>query len=355
MSRLLPVRFLAACGFAGAEQSPDDPTDGLASPGATRVEVVTVQPSSAQIDLMLPGEVKGARDVVLASGNGGLVESLKVRRGEVVTKGQSIARIDASLFSAQLAQAEAQAKQAADSLVRQERMGDLGSNAALEAARTQSLVADANLKQAKSRLYRAAISAPFSGTIADTYVEAGAYASPGSPVARIVSLDPVRVNLSVADRDVVTLHEGMVVEVRSNARSGVFQGEITHVGPAADLRTRAFPVEVTVPNPDQALLPGMIAQVTVHSEVAENAVVVPQDWIVTQRTTQGVFIEQDGAAVWRTVKLGDVAGDQVVVDSGIEHGDRVVITGHRDLTDGEKLLIARSGTCCTDGRATWGE
>lgn len=352
MSRLLPLLFVTACGFAGADQSsPDGP--GLASPRATRVEVVELQPSDATIQLLLPGEILGARDVVLAAGNGGLVEALKVRRGEEVRKGQAIARIDTSLYGAQVNQAEAQAKQAQDELTRQERMGDLAAPVALENARTQALVAEAALDQARARLYRAAISAPFAGTVADTFVEAGEHASPGSPVARLVELDPVRVTLSVADRDVVTLDEGMEVEVRSNARAGVWTGTITHVGPAADLRTRSFPVEVTVDNPDRSLLPGMIAQVRVHRTVAEDSVVVPQDWIVTNRTDQGVFIEQDGAAVWRSVTLGDVAGDQVVVSSGIEHGDRVVITGHRDLKDGEPLLVARTGTCCVDGRPSW--
>jgi len=352
MMRILPLLWLAGC-FASAEVS-EPTTDGLASPSATRVEVVTLNPSTASLERTLPGEVIGKRDVVLSAGNGGQVEKVHVRRGEAVRKGQSIASVDVSLFAAQVDQAEAQAAQAQAALERQQALGDMSSPAALQAAQTNATVAEAGARQARARLARAAVTAPFAGVVADIDVEVGAHLPPGGPVARVVQLDPVRVNLSVADRDVVGLHEEMEVTVQTNAIGGVHRGVITHVGPAADLRTRSFPVEVTVPNPDRLLLPGMIAQVSLSRDIATDVVVIPQEWIVTTREEQGVFLHRDGTAHWQAVVLGEVAGDQVVIASGLSHGDQLVVTGHRDLKDGESLLVARNGQCCTGGRATWG-
>ena len=352
MTRLMPLMLLAGC-FASAEMS-DAPTEGLASPKATRVEVVTLNPSAATLERTLPGEIIGKRDVLLSAGNGGQVEKVHVRRGQSVRKGQSIASVDVSLFAAQRDQAEAQAKQAQAALERQEALGDMAAPAALEAAQTNAIVAESQARQARARLERAAVVAPFAGVVADIDVEVGQHLPPGGVVARVVQLDPVRVTLSVADRDVVSLEEEMEVTVRTNAIGGLHEGVITHVGPAADLRTRSFPVEVTVPNPDGLLLPGMIAQVSLSRDIATEAVVLPQEWIVTTRVEQGVFLHQDGAAVWRPVVLGEVAGDQVVIASGLAHGDQVVVTGHRALKDGEPLLVARSGACCDNGRATWG-
>jgi RND family efflux transporter MFP subunit len=293
--------------------------------------------------------------VVLAAGNGGLIERVHVRRGQAVRKGQSIASVDAELFGAAVDQAAALATQAAKELERQQSLGDLISPAALQAAQTNAVVTESSARQARARLARAAIRAPFDGIVADVSVEAGGHVAPGAPVARLVRLDPIRVTLTVADRDVVTLIEGMSVDVQTNAISGIYTGEITHVGAAADLRTRAFPVEVTVPNPDATLLPGMIAQVHLSREIATNAVVLPQEWIVTARAEQGVFLVRDSVAQWQPITLGEVAGDQVVIASGLSHGDQVVVTGQRALKDGELLLVARTGECCTDGRATWGE
>jgi len=344
---------LTGCGWATADQAePDRP---IPSANATRVEVMVLEKSDATLELGLPGEIGGHRDAMLAAANGGYVEKVLVGRGTEVKKGQTLIRVDASLYSAQLEQAEAQLEQADAELQRALTLGDLGSQSALDAARTRARVAKANASQARARLSRALVKAPFDGTIADIMVEPGEAAAPGSPVARLVILDPVTVILSVADRDVVALQPGIPVRVSTAASSNQYDGEISHVAPAADVRTRTFPVEVSVANPDHALLPGMIARVEVALQLADDAVVIPQDWLVTRRDRRGVFVEDDGFARWQDVDLGDVIHDDVVVTSGISVGDRVITTGQQDLVEGDPLLVAREGRCCSAGRPVYGE
>ena len=111
--------------------------------------------------------------------------------------------------------------------------------------------------------------------------------------------------------------------------------------------------EVTVPNPDRALLPGMIARVELSHSVDE-AIVIPQEWVVTRLDGYGVFVEEDGVARWRPVDLGTVIRHQVVVKQGLSPGDRIVISGHQNLLDGDLLSVSRSGECCTDGRVVFG-
>ncbi len=106
-----------------------------------------------------------------------------------------------------------------------------------------------------------------------------------------------------------------------------------------------------VENSGSRLRPGMVAQVAVSKPIAKGAMVIPQDWVVTGMQEQGVFLLVDGLAVWRSVELGAVIHDQVVVDEGLASGDLVVVAGHRGLVDGDRLLVAREGTCCTRGRA----
>jgi membrane fusion protein (multidrug efflux system) len=66
-----------------------------------------------------------------------------------------------------------------------------------------------------------------------------------------------------------------------------------------------------------------------------------------------VFLEESGRAKWRSVGLGSIVRKQVVVESGLAAGDSIVIAGHRDLEDGDELLIQRRGSCCSQGRATF--
>jgi multidrug efflux pump subunit AcrA (membrane-fusion protein) len=121
-------------------------------------------------------------------------------------------------------------------------------------------------------------------------------------LVRIVQLDPVMIDLTVSDRDRAALNVGDIVSVRASGSGGVYQGVVEHIGPAADLRTRSFPVEVRVDNPDNVLLPGMIASVQVRSSVGEGALILPQDWVVTKLDGAGVFIDVDNVAQWRDLE-----------------------------------------------------
>jgi RND family efflux transporter MFP subunit len=341
---------LAGCA-AGAEQS--DPRAAMPGGKALRVEVITVEPSVATVDLNLPGEVMGSRDAALAAALGGYVESVKVVPGEKVVRGQHLVSVDASLYSAGVKQARAQLELAQAELARVEALGDLASQAQLDGASTQVQVLAAGLERAEAQLRRARITAPFSGTVAQIDLEVGEVVGPGSPIARLVQLDPVRVSLSVPDRDVVALRPGMPVQVSSPARSGSFEGTITSVPTAADPRTRTFVVEVEVANPAGELLPGMIARVQVREDLGEEAVVIPQDWVVTRLDGAGVFAEREGTATWQPVELGRVSYDRVVVTNGVSFGDRIIVNGHRLLVDGDAVLVSREGTCCSTGRAVF--
>ncbi len=350
----LVLSFFAGCAV-NAEQASNTVTPGkLASATAARVEVVVLESGEAKLELDLPGEVGGERDANLAAANGGYVEQVFVSDGQEVTAGQVLAYIDASLYRAQLDQATAQLEQAEAELSRVEKLGDLASQAQIDGVTTQAKVSRASLRQAQTRLARAVIRAPFSGVVADVAVEAGESVGPGTPVIRVVQLDPAVVNLSVADRDVVSLERGMPVEVTAASRSETFDGTVSRVSPVADLRTRSFPVEVEVPNERRLLLPGMIARVKAERPLFEDAMVIPQDWIVTKRDRRGVFVVEENTAVWRDVKLGEVLHDRVLVTDGLAAGDRVVVTGHRDLVDGDALVVSREGRCCSDGRTTFG-
>jgi RND family efflux transporter MFP subunit len=346
---------LSACGPAPSE-SANAAVERTPPPSrAVRVEVVELESGSASLELDLPGEVTGERDANLAAANGGFVERVLVREGELVTKGQTLMRVDTSLFGAQYEQAEAQRDQAQVDVERLEKLGDLGSDAQLATARTQLRVAEANRKLAATRLSRANVKAPFSGVVASVAVEEGEAVGPGGPVVRVVQLDPAIVTMSVSDRDVVSLTLGAPVMVTTAASSGRLEGRVVRISPAADARTRAFPVEIEVPNPDGALLPGMIARVSAKGTLVEDATVIPQDWVVTLRDERGVFLAQGDLAKWQPIELGAVIHDRVVVTEGLAPGAKVVITGHRNLVDGDPLIISREGTCCAAGRPQFSE
>lgn len=345
---------LPACGGGDTAPTSEQVEAGEVpqAPG-TRVEVVRLENTSASLDLRLPGEITGSRDATLASAGGGFVEGVYVKRGEFVREGDVIARVNASIYAAQREQADAQYALAASELERVKALGDLASPAQIQAASTQVEVARANVRLARVQASRASIRAPFDGTVTQINLERGEVLNPAAPVARVVQLDPVHVTVSVSDRDVGVLHEGMPVQISVDAVAGLFDGRVASIDRAADLDTRTFLAEIEVTNADGRLLPGMIATASIEAHVGEGSIILPQDWLVTSRAGVGVFVDEDGTARWRPVVAGTVVHDQVVIREGLTAGDRVVTIGHRVLADGDPLLISREGVCCTNGRAVY--
>jgi len=348
------LALAAGCGGAAADgAAPPFAPAGVPEATGTRVEIATLQTSEARLQLRLPGEVAGSRDALLAAPAGGFVESVHVKRGEAVAEGQTIARLNTAMYAAQREQARAQQLHAKAELERVMKMGDLATDAQRLAATTQLSVAEAGLRLADVQLSRSVIRAPFSGVLVQLDLEVGEVAAPSAPIARVVQLDPVFVSVSVSDRDVGVLREGMEVQVNVDAVPGSVTGTVKTVDRAADLETRTFLAEVEVPNPEGRLLPGMIASIGIEAGVDGSALVLPQDWLVTSMQGLGVFVEEDGVARWRPVRAGALVHDQLIIEEGLAAGDRIVITGQRGLADGDRLLISREGVCCTHGRATF--
>jgi membrane fusion protein, multidrug efflux system len=350
----LALLLLLPVGCTGIARSEAKTAGVQATDGRmARVEVAAVHPSDARITLGFSGEIEGSRDANLAAPLGGYVEEVDVREGMEVGAGQTLGRIDSSTYAARRDQAQAQADLAHADLDRARTMGDLASRAQVQAVETQVKVAEANLKLAETQLSRSMIRAPFAGVVSNVTVDPGEIAPPSALFCRLVQLDPVKVTISVNDREITSLSPGMPATVSVEARPGSWPGTIKAVSRAADTRTRAFKAEIEVPNPDHAILPGMIAHVLVGADVAEQAFVIPQDAVVTRLEGVGVFLEEGGHARWQPLDLGAIVGDEIVVRGGLKEGDRVVTVGHRELAEGDALLVTRTGSCCTDGRITY--
>lgn len=344
---------LSACAGGEVTDAQASPDVQLPDAPGTRVEVATLGLVDVDLALELPAELQGEADANLASPTGGFVDAVLVKPGDAVRQGQVLARVDYATSAHRLEIAEAQAQQADAELERAKRLGEGISKSALLSAETQSKVANANLEMARINASRAAVRAPFSGRVAEVFVEKGEVAGPGAPVARLVQSDPVIAELSVSDRDIVHLRDGQEVTLRVQSVPQPFTGTVRTRGVAADAKTRTWTVEVEVPNPDEVLMPGMLGRVSFERRVAEQAIAIPQDWVVTRIDNSGVYVNADGRAEWRDVTLGAFVKDQVVVSEGLSEGESIIITGHRGLAPGDPLIVVREGRCCEAGRVTW--
>ncbi len=353
---LLAVGQLGGCKHQEQESPQPEPGAGSASTAerrATRVEVAVIKASAAKLELTRPGEVEASREAKLAAPLGGFIENVSVKEGARVHKGQVLALVDSATHQARRRQAKVELDAAKRELKRAKRVRKVLPEIQYDNAKTRVRAAKAALRTADVMVSRTVVRAPFSGVIDAVNVEAGEVAPPGAPMFRLLKLHPVIVNVSVSDRDVLSVSKGMAALITTDARGAQLTGKVKRIHRAADVKTRAFAVEVEVDNKKERLLPGMIATVRLQSKVADQRVVIANDWLVTKTDGLGVFVLDKGEAHYRSVKLGPIVGNRVVIESGLKVGDELVITGHRELANGDALLVARRGVCCREGRVVF--
>jgi RND family efflux transporter MFP subunit len=220
------------------------------------------------------------------------------------------------------------------------------SQARLDSARAQVALAEIALRDC-------ALVAPISGVVLERRIEAGALAGTGLVGFVIARVSPVKVVFGVPDLLVHRIAPGGELDVATEAFGETrFRGRVTAISPAADLQSRVFNVEVTVPNADGRLKPGMIGRVEVSAGPIATAsagaatVSVPLVAVVQPQTggeAYAVYVVDGSAdkavARARQVTLGDVRGNAVAVTRGLQAGERVVVSGASLLVDGESVRV----------------
>ena len=258
----------------------------------------------------------------------------------------------------QLAQARAQVAQAdagiaqAQGQLRASREGVNAAQAQRSAAVAQQDAAQAGVSSAQTQLSNTRVVAPFSGVVEQRLQEAGELASPGQPVVRLVGAGSVKVTAGVPERYAGEIEQGTQVQVTPNAYTVEPRGgRVSFVGAAIDQASRTFPIEVAVENADRTLKPSMVVRLNVTRDVLQNVIVVPTEAIVRDERGTSVFVAANDTsgtvASRREVELGPDAGDTVVLRSGVEPGDRIIVSGAADLTEGERVTITGTRASAT--------
>ena len=185
---------------------------------------------------------------------------------------------------------------------------------------------------------------PISGVVGKVNVEVGQSASPGMPVATVASYsDRIRVRASVSDADMPYVKIGSTADVSISAiPDQVFSGRVTQISPIVDAASRSATVEVTLPNNQHKLVPGMTASMQLVVERREHVVAVPLSALFATDKTKAVIIDGTTAR-FRTIQIGLVGDDKTEVVSGINPGDKVATTGKERVQDGETVRPVEAG------------
>lgn len=347
MGFLLAV-VAAGCGET-AEAGSEEGT--VAFQRIINVEVQPLAASDFQERIRLTGTVEANRDVMVSAEESGVIREVLVEEGVAVTAGEPLFRIDDAILGAQVAEAQARASLARETWERRRRLFEedgVGSELAYLEARYQAEQAEAALSTLSERRSRTVIRAPIDGILDRRSVEVGTMVSPGTPVGRMVQIDPIKVIGGVPERYAGDVRAGADATVIFDVLRGeTLTGQVRYVGATVNPENRTFDAELLFPNPGRVIKPAMVANIEIARGTIEDAIVVPQEALVRIEEGFVAFVVATGPdgneiAEVRNVVLGPAQRNQVVIEEGLQAGDRLIVLGQNQVAQGDRIEVVRT-------------
>ena len=303
---------------------------------APAVRVQHVERSTAQEQITLLGTLEPWRSVDIISETQGRISSVHFERGDMVRRGTPLAAVDSSVSHARMVAAAVALRNARKNAARYEALHRAGNatDADLERAHLACSEAESHHATTAKALRDAVVRAPFDGILTARHVEVGSMMMPGTRVARLVDIRRFRFRTNAAAQIVRLLHPGQSVTIAVDESGPVrLKGSVSYIAPEADA-VHLFDIEVAVDNPgDAGLRAGMMGTMLLaHS--TEPALLAPRTAVARQGDRAWVFVLENGCAQKRPVTLGKENGSQVQVLSGLQEGERLIVSSHQTLRDG---------------------
>lgn len=342
----LALLLMGAALTLSAQQSGGGPAGSNPDKGAGKeapppvVVVAPVVRETVVVEQQIPGRLAASRKAEVRARVEGIVERIRYREGSDVAAGTVLFELDDRPYRAALAAAEAGLAQRRAELRRQERLVKEGFAAeqTLEVARANLAAAEAQRTQAALNLEYARVAAPIAGRAGRALVTEGALVGRGEAtlLTTVEVLDPIHalVTEPITQWQARQQLAGSIPAPRLMLGEGESGQGVTGAwvvsDAAVDPATGTVTSKLAFPNPERRWLPGMFVKVRVAVARSE-AVLIPQQAVVSNTNGLFVWVVSDGQARMRPVTLGGWAGERVVVTSGLSEGELVVVSGHRQL------------------------
>ena len=298
----------------------------------------------------LQGSVQTKQNVLIYPEMPGILQSVYVKEGQKVSKGQILARIDDGGMSQQLAQLEANAAFAKTTFERQKRLWDqkIGSEIQFLQTKTAYESQQSAVNQVRSQLGKATIRAPFSGIIDDVFKERGTVVAPGqgSEIFRIVNLSNMYIETEVPETYIGSITKDKKVEVNFPVLGETVTSKVRQVGNFINPNNRSFKIEIDVPNLNGNVKPNLTARLKLNDYTSENAVLIPQS-IISENANGEQFIyiikdknaNDEAVAERLIIETGKTQGDMIEVIKHLPADSEIIMEGARSVNNGQAVKV----------------
>lgn len=311
---------------------------------SVKVKTISVTPSATYEEKHFSGTVEESNETALSFSVMGTVQSVYIKAGDHVKAGQLIASLDQTTISNNYQAAKATLNQAEDAYRRMKELYEKGSLPEIQWIETES-----KLQQAKSmeeialkNLKDCQLYAPYDGVIAEKSIEVGQNVAPGIPIAKLIAVNELKVKIAVPETEIADISKQQKAIVKIPALNNqCFNGIVTEKGIAANPLSRSYEVKIKILDKSSNLMPGMVAEVTLKTSKQEKTLYIIPYHIVQldEHNNSFVWINNHGKAQKRNIICGDFVSNGVIVLSGLNENDEIIIEGQQKVCENTKICL----------------
>lgn len=290
-----------------------------------------------------PGKINSKENILVSAEMGGLITKINFKEGDVVTKGETVAKLDSDLMQSNVDELMATLELAKTTFERQEALWSkkIGSELQYLQIKNQYKSLQKKVDAAETQLNKLNISAPINGVIEELFLNPGELANPGRPAFRIVNTERIYVESDVAERYANVLQKNSPVKVTFDSLGIQQQSSLSFVGQVINPENSTFKIKIDLDNPKGFLKPNGSASLEIQDYVNHQALVVPSQVVKKDMRGDYLFINDNGTAEKRYVKMGLSHDDKSIIVSGLNVGDEIIIEGFSEVVSGSVLDIKK--------------
>ena len=314
---------------------------------ATMVNVATVQESPFVHYIKVQGRVVSDKNIMLSAKTAGTIKKIYVDEGQAVKQGQILAQIDPELLNRSMEELRTSLDLATTLYERQKNLWEqnIGTEIQYLQAKNNKEALESRIASLNEQLQQTKIIAPFSGVVDQVSIREGEVAAPNTPAIRIVSPTGFKVRAEIAENymSVIQVDKNVLVEL-PNYKDKI-PSKVATVSRVIDPAHRTFQVEVSLPDSiSESVKANMVTYINVEDYRNATAVVVPINAVqFTDDGSDYVFVAENGKAVMRPIKIGKTYNSEAEVLSGLGVGDKIIVTGHRNLVNEQAIAFNEEG------------
>jgi membrane fusion protein (multidrug efflux system) len=341
ISALIIIIYL--CSLTGcAKNSQSKIKDEKSENPSVPVEVTYVTAGDISAYFSGTATIEAEEETEVVAKVAGVVEKIFVEEGDVITKNQTLAKLDDEIIAVQLEQAQANLKKLEDNYTRNDELYQkkLVSTEEYQRVKYEYEHQKATYNLAKLELDYTSIKSPISGVVAERLIKVGNMILANQATFKVTGLETLIAILYVPERQLSKLRTDLKARLQVDAIAGKeFTGHVKRISPVVDRTTGTIKVTIAMNDPSRQLRPGMFARISIIYDVHENTMLVPKDAVIAEDNASSVFVVQDSLSFRKNIEVGYINTTHIEVLKGLRVGDNVVTTGKSSLKDSTKVEI----------------